>query len=250
MAHNELVQSLLKGLDILQIVARSEDGVSLREITEKLGIKKPSAHNLIRTFISRRYLERTGKPVRYRLGIAAVEIGEGYHRRRFLQKSQTVMKSLYKKLPSATITLAELISGEITITLRISPETSGQTEYSTNRTFSPYSSVSALTFQAFMTDRQRKEFRSRCPFYEYGGHLWNSIQELDTFLKKIVRMGYACFEFTGRENPFRAAVPVFGPQKSIKATLGVCLKEFEPSPEESQAYIKLILNTAKTIVEK
>ena len=37
MAYNALVQSVLRGIDILELVARSERGLSLQELSEAIG---------------------------------------------------------------------------------------------------------------------------------------------------------------------------------------------------------------------
>ncbi len=247
MANNELVKSLMKGLDILQAASRSEDGVSLQDIANGLGMKLPTAHNLVRTLAARQFLERKGKPVRYGLGISAVELGEGYRRRVFLVNAKAVMRELDGRLPSATITLAELVSGEVTVTLRLSPELPGQFEYPVDRKFSPYSSISSLVFQAFLNERQRESFRRRYPFYEYGGHLWKSIESLDAFLKKVVRAGYAYPEFLCKDGSLRLAVPVFDSGKSIRATIGICLREGRPSQAERKAYIKEVLKAGRRL---
>ena len=52
MPGSALVQSLLRGLSIVELVAESESGVSLTEIAGHLGVGRPAAHNLARTLVT------------------------------------------------------------------------------------------------------------------------------------------------------------------------------------------------------
>ena len=76
MPHNELIQSLLRAMDVIELVAQSERGLSLGEVCNSLKLKQPTAHNLIRTLISRDFVEKTTSPVRYRLGPAVTRLAD------------------------------------------------------------------------------------------------------------------------------------------------------------------------------
>ena len=49
MPGNELVQSLVRAIDILSLIAEREEGVRLNELTTLTGIGKTTIHNLLRT---------------------------------------------------------------------------------------------------------------------------------------------------------------------------------------------------------
>lgn len=219
MPSSVLVQSVCRSLDVLQAVARSEEGLSLQEIARVLGVRPSTAHNLVRTLAARRFLTRVDRPVRYRLGPAVFDLAAAHWSRSLVYRAGKVFHSLARQLPRVTWSLAEAIGGEVAITLRLSPERPGFLEQPRNRVMHPYGSASALLFQAYWSDEERQEYRRRHPFPEAGAHLWGDLAQLDRFLDEVRRRGYALPRF--REDPLlKVGVPLFSPGGELTATLG------------------------------
>ena len=63
MPHSELVQSLLKGLDLLKLISLKNNGVRLNELAAETGIKKTTLHNLLRTLCARDFWSKTVQTV-------------------------------------------------------------------------------------------------------------------------------------------------------------------------------------------
>lgn len=53
-----MVKSVLKALDILEVFSREEPILTLGQISERLGLPKSTAHNILKTLASRGYIER------------------------------------------------------------------------------------------------------------------------------------------------------------------------------------------------
>ena len=58
MANSDLVQSLLRGLDLVEMLADHPEGMYLNDLAARAGLKKPTAHNLLRTLVSRGFAAR------------------------------------------------------------------------------------------------------------------------------------------------------------------------------------------------
>ena len=56
MPNSELVQSLLRGLDILQLIALKPEGARLNELAEAAQLNKSTLHNLLRTLAAREFV--------------------------------------------------------------------------------------------------------------------------------------------------------------------------------------------------
>jgi DNA-binding IclR family transcriptional regulator len=67
------VPSVVRALDLLEILDRSAHGLSLSELSRKLDIPKSTTHNLIHTLIARGYLQRIPRTRQYSLGIRAFD---------------------------------------------------------------------------------------------------------------------------------------------------------------------------------
>ena len=218
MAHNELVQSLLRGLDILHLLGGTEGGMRLTDLAELLGVKPPTAHNLLRTLADRRFVEQEG--ARYRLGPALVELAAAEADRRLLTMASVAVIDLARRMPAATVTLAELLAGEVTVRLRVSSDRPGVLQRPRGRTLPLYTTASGLLVQAFAAGDVLLALRARHPFWEQGTGVWRSPKDLERYMWRVRDEGYAELP-VGKEEAARVAAPVFGEGREFVATLGL-----------------------------
>jgi len=68
------IQSLARGLKILELLAQAENGVSVTELAEELGVDKSSASRLIQTLATYGFAEQDPTSRRYRLGPQVVRL--------------------------------------------------------------------------------------------------------------------------------------------------------------------------------
>jgi DNA-binding IclR family transcriptional regulator len=68
-----MISSVLKAIDILQTFSTEEPRLSLAEISDRLGLPKSTAHNLLSTLLARGFIEKTQEG-RYALGTAIVPL--------------------------------------------------------------------------------------------------------------------------------------------------------------------------------
>lgn len=68
-----MINSVLKTIDILQSFSPENPRLTLAEISDRLGLPKSTAHNLLHTLLSRGFVERTEEG-RYALGMAIVPL--------------------------------------------------------------------------------------------------------------------------------------------------------------------------------
>jgi DNA-binding IclR family transcriptional regulator len=73
------VQSVSRAMGILVAVATSPRGLTAREISERLGLNRPTAYHLLRTLHDEAFLMR-GSDRRYRLGLRVGTLAEGFAR--------------------------------------------------------------------------------------------------------------------------------------------------------------------------
>lgn len=242
MAGSDLVQSLLKGLDILALAGESDGGVRLSDICEHQGLKASTAHNLVRTLAARSFLTKT-EAGRYIPGSAVDELVRRKGESRLMQRAKTVVRRLSDFLPEATVTFAVVEGGDIVVALRMSPDRPGTLQQNRERTFNLYANASGLVLQAFGSDSQLTALRHRFPFQEYGALLWHTQERLREYLDEVRRCGYAERPFAEREI-FRVAAPVWAADgtkrteglsgtgnSGLAGTLGISIPEDIVQPE-------------------
>lgn len=70
------IQSLARGLKILEMLATARDGVSITELAENLDVDKGSASRLVQTLAKYGYAEKDMNTQRYRLGPHVVKLSQ------------------------------------------------------------------------------------------------------------------------------------------------------------------------------
>jgi DNA-binding IclR family transcriptional regulator len=229
-AHSDPVRSVLRGLDIIDLVARSEQGMTLRDICDVLGLKQATAYNLLRTLVSRNYVDRTGDPVRYRLGRTVVRLADERARHELVRRAESVLLRLYDDLvavlprkPEAAddvaVSFAQSIGGEIRLMLRVRSDRPGMITRPMS-VMGPYRSTSSLLYQAYWTREERAAYRREHPFTVHGEPWWKTEAKLNTYLIHIRQEGFASPPIYHADE-FRMSAPVFGAGHVLMGTVGV-----------------------------
>lgn len=189
MPRSDTVQSVQRALDILEAVAHSDDGLRLNEIAQRLGLKKPTAHNLLRTLRIRGYVAKDSAN-RYRLGPGIDEVGRQRAGRAIARRAEISVRQLHGEIAGATVTFSELVGTEIYCRLRMAPESPGHLQRPQSQTFSAFGSASGLCLQAFNAG-YRDAMTVVGAFEESGQCHWTTRADLQEARADAVRRGMA-----------------------------------------------------------
>jgi len=69
------VQTLERSLDILEVLAQSEEPLGVTEIGNRISLHKSTVHRILQTLCYRGYVEKEKNNDRYHLGIKIIELG-------------------------------------------------------------------------------------------------------------------------------------------------------------------------------
>ncbi len=219
MASSDLVQSLLKGLDIMQIVGESEQGLRLADLAERSGLKKTTVHNLARTLMTRHFLDKE-EGGRYILGPAVVELAGMYKDKQVVHQAVLAMQRLLRVLPDSTLVFVELRGQELRLSHRYSPDRPNVLQRPWGQTMNPYVNACGLAYLAYGADSVRQDLSERYPFDEFGTHFWKSARELEDFQEGVRTKGYAVTPFD-TDKTLRVGVPLLDRNGRIMAAIGV-----------------------------
>ncbi len=200
-----MVQSLCRALDIVEVLMRSDHGLGLGELSERVGLKRTTAHNLIRTLRSRGYVEKDPSGG-YCLGPVFEEIVQSRFSRGVFERGEAALKSLSALFPGGTVTLSELVGGEIVCRLRISGDSPGVVRRPVGMTLGAFASATGLCFQAF-NDMFRAALGSAGMFEESGRSFPGSREDFRKAILETRRSGVATVTDGGA---WRFAAPVGG----------------------------------------
>lgn len=228
MPGSQLVQSVVRAAELLQLVGQSERGLGLGELAEALGVTPSAAHNLARTLVAQRLLEKRSRPVRYLLGPAIYELATAQLRRGAVREAELAVKSLAAAHPEATVTYCELQGDEIVVRRRMSPARPGVVERPVGRQMALYTSATGLVYLAFLGSEERAALIARHPFSEQGAARWAGEPALERALAQVREYGVAAPVVAGDTVP--VACPVFGPGSELWGTLGLSSNNGQRDP--------------------
>lgn len=246
MANNDLVSSLLKGLDILRVVAEQESPVKLFELSEMVGMKLTTVRNLLRTLCARNFLVKDDEGF-YSLGQAVPDIAQYYQDRSMIMRVKETMQQLVEKLESSTVVFSELKGPEICLALRYSPDRPFVLQRPHRQTYQPYANASGLVVLAYAEERKLEQLHVRYPFSEYGAHLWKDETKLEQYLKDVYKTGYAVCPFD-TDKTMRVAVPVLDKKGKINGILGISIPALK-NPKKEDAIIRQLVKTVNRLGE-
>ena len=235
MANSNLVQSLERGMTIVDLVARSGSGMTLAELADALAVKRPTAFNLTRTLVAHRYLEKTTRPVRFLLGPAVLENAEAWRHREVARKFETLVKQLSSNIPNAAVVLAEPLGGEVVAVHLIDKNRPGVMQHSSTRRLAPYIHASTLCLLAFWPPAEEAAYKARYPFDEYGAGIWGTEAKLKAFLQETRKRGYVAW--MAPNDRFLVGAPVYSKEATLLAAVGVSVASEKPLAETEQAAI-------------
>ena len=188
MPGSELVQSLLRGLDLLQIAAADPEGLTLSEIAQRAKLQKSTVYNLLRTLCAKGFLEKSSDN-RFRRGAALTALVSDGKNAAILERAATALQTVHRKFPKDALVFTALENGTAKVKLRFSPDRPGELQWWANRHFPPYLSVTALALQA-ANPAQSTLIEQQYPFEEYGEALWGNEEVFQEELNKISQQGY------------------------------------------------------------
>jgi IclR family acetate operon transcriptional repressor len=109
------VQSLLRALDLLKVIAGREDGLRLVEIAEKSGLPTSTVHRLLTTLEERKFVCFDQEMKYWSIGNQCFAVGAGFGRRRNLGAiAQPIMQRLRERC-NLTVNLAVAEAGKMTL---------------------------------------------------------------------------------------------------------------------------------------
>ena len=246
MPGNALVQSLARGLDLLGLLAESEGGLRVSEVVAASGLKRPTAHNLLRTLVSRDFVVKDG--VRYRLGPGVHMLVAAESSSAVLERAEDAVGLLAERVPDATVSYAEPVGSETLVRLRQFPK-GYLMERNSGATLAPYQTASGLTVLAFGGPEVRQKISMRHPFPVEGMSVWQTEERLEKFLVEARGRGVILPPFCAESSFKLAAVPYLASNGKLVGVLGAARHVAPGAGESGTAEVVAALRDAAESME-
>ena len=228
MPGNELVQALGRGLDLLRLLAESNGGMGLPGIVAATGLKRPTAHNLLRTLSSRGFVCGDGGV--FKLGPALFQLAAAAAGGDLLKRAETAVRRLAELLPNGIVSFCEPVGEEMLVRFHIFPDKMLMQQNA--RFFPLYDSASGLAFLAHADPETRQRVQLRHPFESEGRRAWRSEDELEAFLQAVRTNGHVLPPANANAKFQVSALPVLSDAGRFLGALGVAWHVVPDAPAD------------------
>ncbi len=217
MANKDLVNSLLRGMDMVKLVSRAPRGMRLNEIAQAMELKVPTAYNLLRTLQAGGFLDRRDNL--FFVGRELATLARNSDAGLFGILSEKALFSLYRQFSDLILIFGVAQEDGLAQTLRMSFDRPGVVQHLDHELLHPYASAAGLVGLAFADPAGATLQEERRPFAEFGAGYWKNREELETFLAKVRQDRYAISPFD-RDRFFRITAGIFDGRERLIAAIG------------------------------
>jgi len=226
-----MIQVIHRALDILELITQDRSRLyTLNEISTRLNLNKATCANILKTLITRGYVEQEGRMTGYRLGSMSYLLTGNYsHKQELLSAAAEPMNQISGLLNEGCI-LAVLSDDKRIVLNEI--KTIHELQVVNKKEKTAYSASTGRMILACLEKKEQREY-----IRKYGLpslEVWAGIEDEDDLLtefnkikKKQLAMQISVAQIVG------LAVPIFKDKKII-ASLGVYLPQsrYTPSMQE------------------
>ena len=242
-----MIQVVHRALDIIEFVARDRNKeFGLGEISGNLGLNKGTCANIIKTLVSRGYLEQSGKKRGYKLGSGAYYLtGNFFLKDELLQVSREPMQELQAKLNECCI--LAVIKDNMRYTLHKVSSTQELQVITNNEEKHVYLTATGRMILACMDQQEREQFIQR---YGLPEEMWNGVGDKHDLIRELEKIKNEQLAIhNDGAHVVGVGVPLYKKDKVI-ASLGIYLPEVRFTNPLQDLIFKEISHAARLISEK
>jgi IclR family transcriptional regulator, KDG regulon repressor len=242
------VPAVSRTLDILELfLAHAEGGLTLPEITRSLRIPRSTAHDLVRTLVSRDYLQADGgTPRQYTLGIKLLELGEMYISSVDLADIGRQIAVETSRLSQETVHVAILDDADV---IYVAKQNSSQAvrmvSHVGGRVPAHCTAGGKVLLAALGEDELRSRLRDGERLIAMTPNSITSLDKLREQLDSVRRTGLAYDHSESTLHAACVAAPVYDREGTAVAAISMSVPTFRWSVEELPKREQLIRNAAR-----
>lgn len=241
------VKSAERVLRIFELLAHYPDGLSIKEISEKLSFPQSSTSNLVATLLEQNYLS-IDVLKRFKLGAKLVHIGTlAMENMDISIQAKPYLQKLMENVQE-TVFMATLAENELVYVQKINSNRSIRTTAQTGYRKPLYSTGLGKTFLANMSEEERKRILDQIELVPITEKTVTDRAKLEKELYQYSMIGYTIDDEEGEEGLYCVAAPVFGPGRKLEAAISVAGPR-ERMLKQKEEVVERVLWTAKKISE-
>jgi len=228
------IQSLERAADILEVVARSRDGIGLADLSAETGLHTSTAFHLIRTLVSLGFLDQLAENKRYRIGSRVFGLAAGALDETMLLELAT---PLLERLSAETGEVAHLaIRSKHDIIVIARTEASGMLQLGgrTGATRPAHATAIGKALLAAMPPDELDRLLADLPLPRFTSRTLTDPEALKSNIDEVRQKGIAYDNCELDEDVRCAAVPVYDFAGRCVAAMGISGPVWRLSPKSME----------------
>lgn len=242
-----MIQVIVRALDILEFVAQhGKEPIQLIKIAENAGLSQPTTANIVKTLVTKNYLEQVGRKTGYRLGAGAYHLtGNLSYNQNLILAAKDLMEDLTHQL-NETCLLAVIRNNKRYILHIVQSDQDLQVRTSTEADI--YYTASGRLLMAYLAPKELDNLIQAVGFPP--AQVWPGTQSRETLEKALQKIAKEEFVQTlNAKHIVGFAIPVYK-NKQVISSLSLFLPESRFTPAHRINIIKLMRRTANKIKER
>ena len=215
------VQVLDRALDLIELLATSENGMSLAEMSAATGLPKSTIHRILSSYASRHYISKDADTSQYFLGQKFVEIASLYLNKIVLKTEAAPIMHQMATLFGAISYLGVLEDTEVVYLERAE-------QFNSLRLYTQIGKREPLYCTALgkvlMASLPEEDFLHIAKQLTYDPFTPNTITTLEAYAKEVQRVkeqGYALDNRVHEADVYCLAVPIYDYSRKVMAAMSI-----------------------------
>lgn len=235
----KLNRTTLRAVDILKLVSRKPDGITLDEICAGLNLPKTSAYDILTTLVQTGMLNvAREQKQRYTIGLTAYRVGINYtNNLDFIGVIDPVLKQFARDV-GKTVFFGTRADDAIVYIRKFEPENPIITTATVGTKNPVYCTSLGKAIMAFTEEEDRREVLEQLQFKKLTGRTLDNREDFEQELERVRKKGYALDERELEEHMECVGAPVFGPDGRVMGAISVS-SLYKPS-EDYEALGRLV----------
>jgi len=241
------IQSLDRGLHLLEILVGDEGDLGVTELSRKIGVDKSTAYRLLSTMQSRGYVRQNQETKKYGAGLKVVELSTAIlNKMRLRQIAQPFLKTLVRETDE-TAHLAILVQEKVVYIDREKSQGVISINTEVGAEAPPHCTAIGKVILAYVSEEELSSIVKKKDLHRYTPKTITSLTALKLHLRKVRESGYAFDDEEFNPGVRCLAVPIRNHRGEVIASIGISGPASRIVPDRVPQLVEIIKNIADQV---
>lgn len=233
------VQVLDRGLNLIELLATQENGMTIAELVAATGLPKSTIHRILATFTNRHYVEKDEETSVYSLGYKCVELASLYLNKIVLKTEAEPIMHTLAQIFRATTFLGVLENNEVMYLHKTEQRNSIRLYTSIGKREPLYCTALGKVLLAAMPPKQFEHVARQLSYEPYTPKSITNYEDLAMEVARVRRRGYATDYGEHTRDSSCLAVPIYDYTRNVMAAMSISGHDLLERFDEAYVFEKM-----------